>query len=69
MKVLLHSCFKFHLFSNRKGEGTGYFPSMFLQKASKKAQSQAAGNNLQGQKPPPRRCDAINKLKYSDIQG
>lgn len=51
-----------HLFSNRKGEGTGYFPSMFLQKASKRAQSEAAGNNLQGQKPPPRRFDRLNNL-------
>uniref|UniRef100_H3CQE6 Neutrophil cytosolic factor 1 n=1 Tax=Tetraodon nigroviridis TaxID=99883 RepID=H3CQE6_TETNG len=45
---------------SRKGEGTGYFPSMFLQKASKRAQAEAARNHLQGQKPPPRRSTIRN---------
>lgn len=51
--------FRFKLFFNRRGEETGYFPSMFLQKASKRAQSEVAGTNLQSQKPPPRRFDRL----------
>ncbi|XP_072231717.1 neutrophil cytosol factor 1 [Leuresthes tenuis] len=42
----------------RKGDETGHFPSMFLQKAGKK---DAAGRvNLRGQKPPPRRSTIRN---------
>ncbi|XP_042355482.1 neutrophil cytosol factor 1 [Plectropomus leopardus] len=39
----------------RKGEETGYFPSMFLQKGGKKEKYEAEKINLQGKRPPPRR--------------
>lgn len=40
---------------DRKGEETGYFPSMFLHMAGKKEKYEAARTTAQGQKPPPRR--------------
>lgn len=40
---------------DRKGEETGYFPSMFLHKAGKREKYEAARATVQGQKPPPRR--------------
>ncbi|XP_022600413.1 neutrophil cytosol factor 1 [Seriola dumerili] len=43
----------------RKGEETGHFPSMYLQKAGKK-EREAGRTNLQGQKPPPRRSTIRN---------
>ncbi|XP_061902491.1 neutrophil cytosol factor 1 isoform X1 [Entelurus aequoreus] len=42
----------------RKGEETGHFPSMFLQKAGKDANYES--EQLQGQKPPPRRSTIKN---------
>ncbi|XP_033503849.1 neutrophil cytosol factor 1 [Epinephelus lanceolatus] len=44
----------------RKGDETGYFPSMFLQKAGKRERYEAERVNLQGQKPPPRRSTIRN---------
>ncbi|XP_053187184.1 neutrophil cytosol factor 1 [Scomber japonicus] len=40
----------------RKGDETGHFPSMFLQKAGKECEA----SKLQGQKPPPRRSTIRN---------
>ncbi|XP_071362466.1 neutrophil cytosol factor 1 [Trachinotus anak] len=42
----------------RKGEDTGYFPSMYLQKAGKKEKSEIG--RVKGQKPPPRRSTIRN---------
>nr|APM83140.1 neutrophil cytosol factor 1 [Epinephelus coioides] len=44
----------------RKGDETGYFPSMFLQKAGKRERYEAERVNLQGQRPPPRRSTIRN---------
>ncbi|CAN9501034.1 unnamed protein product [Ophioblennius macclurei] len=44
----------------RKGDETGHFPSMFLQKAGKRAQQEAERTLLRGQKPPPRRSTIRN---------
>ncbi|XP_049448663.1 neutrophil cytosol factor 1 [Epinephelus fuscoguttatus] len=44
----------------RKGDETGYFPSMFLQKAGKRERYEAEKVNLQGQRPPPRRSTIRN---------
>ncbi|XP_070712220.1 neutrophil cytosol factor 1 isoform X2 [Pempheris klunzingeri] len=44
----------------RKGEETGHFPSMFLQKAGKREKYEAERVNLRGQKPPPRRSTIRN---------
>uniref|UniRef100_A0A674MFJ3 Neutrophil cytosolic factor 1 n=1 Tax=Takifugu rubripes TaxID=31033 RepID=A0A674MFJ3_TAKRU len=44
----------------RKGEQMGYFPSMFLQKANKREQSESSRANVQGHKPPPRRSTIRN---------
>nr|ABC72121.1 p47phox [Siniperca chuatsi] len=44
----------------RKGDETGHFPSMFLQKAGKREKYEAERLNLQGQKPPPRRSTIRN---------
>uniref|UniRef100_A0A7N8XP97 Neutrophil cytosolic factor 1 n=1 Tax=Mastacembelus armatus TaxID=205130 RepID=A0A7N8XP97_9TELE len=44
----------------RKGEETGYFPSMFLQKGGKREKNDTERKNLQGQKPPPRRSTIRN---------
>ncbi|KAI3374020.1 hypothetical protein L3Q82_022580 [Scortum barcoo] len=44
----------------RKGDETGHFPSMFLQKAGKREKYEAARMNVQGQKPPPRRSTIRN---------
>ncbi|XP_028276849.1 neutrophil cytosol factor 1 [Parambassis ranga] len=44
----------------RKGDETGHFPSMFLQKGGKRENYEAAQRNLQGQKPPPRRTTIRN---------
>ncbi|CAJ1063291.1 neutrophil cytosol factor 1 isoform X2 [Xyrichtys novacula] len=44
----------------RKGDETGYFPSMFLQKAGKKEIYEAERLNMQRQKPPPRRSSISN---------
>uniref|UniRef100_A0A3Q1HCI7 Neutrophil cytosolic factor 1 n=1 Tax=Acanthochromis polyacanthus TaxID=80966 RepID=A0A3Q1HCI7_9TELE len=44
----------------RKGEETGHFPSMFLQKAGKKEKYDTERMNLRGQKPPPRRSTIRN---------
>eukprot|EP00064_Thunnus_orientalis_P015455 superscaffoldBa00002866_g15508 len=41
----------------RKGDETGHFPSMFLQKSGK---GEVARMNMQGQKPPPRRSTIRN---------
>lgn len=39
----------------RKGEETGYFPSMFLHKGGNREKYEAERTTVQGQKPPPRR--------------
>uniref|UniRef100_A0A4W6D6N5 Neutrophil cytosolic factor 1 n=1 Tax=Lates calcarifer TaxID=8187 RepID=A0A4W6D6N5_LATCA len=44
----------------RKGEETGHFPSMFLQRAGNKEQYEAGRTKLKGQKPPPRRSTIRN---------
>ncbi|KAM3602060.1 uncharacterized protein V6R79_023811 [Siganus canaliculatus] len=44
----------------RRGDETGYFPSMFLQKAGKKEKYEAARISVRGQKPPPRRSTIRN---------
>ncbi|XP_070773212.1 neutrophil cytosol factor 1 [Enoplosus armatus] len=44
----------------RKGDETGYFPSMFLHKADKKERYEAERLKLQGKKPPPRRSSIRN---------
>uniref|UniRef100_A0A665TN74 Neutrophil cytosolic factor 1 n=1 Tax=Echeneis naucrates TaxID=173247 RepID=A0A665TN74_ECHNA len=44
----------------RKGEDTGHFPSMYLQKSGKKETNGPGRINLQGQKPPPRRSTIRN---------
>uniref|UniRef100_A0A3Q3QYH2 Neutrophil cytosolic factor 1 n=1 Tax=Monopterus albus TaxID=43700 RepID=A0A3Q3QYH2_MONAL len=44
----------------RKGEETGYFPSMFLQKGGKRENYEAERTTLRGQKPPPRRSTIRN---------
>ncbi|XP_038563590.1 neutrophil cytosol factor 1 [Micropterus salmoides] len=44
----------------RKGDETGYFPSMFLHKAGKREIYEAERLNLQEQKPPPRRSTIRN---------
>ncbi|XP_008276339.1 neutrophil cytosol factor 1 [Stegastes partitus] len=49
----------------RKGEETGHFPSMFLQKAGKREKYEAERINLRGQRPPPRRSAHI-LVKFSD---
>uniref|UniRef100_A0A671V9S4 Neutrophil cytosolic factor 1 n=1 Tax=Sparus aurata TaxID=8175 RepID=A0A671V9S4_SPAAU len=44
----------------RKGDETGHFPSMFLQKASKRDIYEVQRASLHGQKPPPRRSTIRN---------
>uniref|UniRef100_A0AAQ5ZT56 Neutrophil cytosolic factor 1 n=1 Tax=Amphiprion ocellaris TaxID=80972 RepID=A0AAQ5ZT56_AMPOC len=44
----------------RKGEETGHFPSMFLQKGGKREKYDTERMNLRGQKPPPRRSTIRN---------
>ncbi|XP_035035471.1 neutrophil cytosol factor 1 [Hippoglossus stenolepis] len=44
----------------RKGEETGHFPSMYLQKAGKREQQEAGRTNPQRQKLPPRRSSITN---------
>ncbi|GAA6232531.1 neutrophil cytosolic factor 1-like [Lates japonicus] len=44
----------------RKGEETGHFPSMFLQRAGNKEKYEAGRTKLKGQKPPPRRSTIRN---------
>ncbi|XP_019952559.2 neutrophil cytosol factor 1 isoform X2 [Paralichthys olivaceus] len=44
----------------RKGEETGHFPSMYLQKAGKRERQEAGRTNPQGQKLPPRRSTIRN---------
>ncbi|XP_071388668.1 neutrophil cytosol factor 1 [Centroberyx affinis] len=44
----------------RKGEQTGHFPSMFLQKAGKGATAEPVRSSLQRQTPPPRRSTIRN---------
>lgn len=55
----------------RKGDETGHFPSMFLQKASKRDIYEVQRASLHGQKPPPRRyvrdhdCENKSVRRYS----
>ncbi|XP_073335486.1 neutrophil cytosol factor 1 [Pagrus major] len=44
----------------RKGDETGHFPSMFLQKATKRDKYEVERASLHGQKPPPRRSTIRN---------
>uniref|UniRef100_A0A672JGC9 Neutrophil cytosolic factor 1 n=1 Tax=Salarias fasciatus TaxID=181472 RepID=A0A672JGC9_SALFA len=44
----------------RKGDETGHFPSMFLQKAGKRERQEAERSIPRGQKPPPRRSTIRN---------
>ncbi|KAF7643188.1 hypothetical protein LDENG_00243710 [Lucifuga dentata] len=44
----------------RRGEQTGYFPSMFLLKAGRREKSEAERSGLQREKPPPRRSTIKN---------
>ncbi|KAF0022821.1 hypothetical protein F2P81_024802 [Scophthalmus maximus] len=52
----------------RKGEETGHFPSMYLQKAGNRETQAAAARrtNPQGQKPPPRRSTIRNAKSIHD---
>lgn len=64
---LLFSVLNFELWNVlcRKGEQTGFFPSMFLQKAGKKERYEAERLKVQGQKPPPRRYVGDDTVKTS----
>lgn len=52
----------------RKGDETGYFPSMFLHKAGKREIYEAERLNLQEQKPPPRRFVSVYTTCYINVQ-